>query len=326
MLVAAGSAFAQATSASPIHLRIVGGLGGVNQYTRFEEPFWTRSLPAATGGRVTAEIAPFDRVGIRAQEAVRLTQLGVVPFGTVLLSVAGADDPLLAGADLAGLNRDFAALRRTVAAYRPTLARRLRDAHGIELLALYTYPAQVVLCKEPFAHLADLAGRRVRASSASQSDFLMGLGAIPVITTMGEIVPQMRSGGLACAITAATTARSIGLTALTTHVSTMPVNHGLSAFVANAAAWQALSADVRGAIQRGLAGLERDIWAAAERESAEAAGDLLLVPLDAADDGRRSTAFSAEVLPRWLLRCGSECTKTWDTVLAPALGLPAAGR
>ena len=42
-------------------LRIVGGLGSLNQYTRLEEPFWRVTLPALTAGNVQADIAPFDR-------------------------------------------------------------------------------------------------------------------------------------------------------------------------------------------------------------------------------------------------------------------------
>lgn len=334
MLAAFGPAGAQ-PSPPPVHLRIVGGLASVAQYEQFEEPFWQRGIAAATGGRVTAEIAPFDRVGIRAQEALRLAQLGVTPFGTVLLSVAGADDAVLAAPDLAGLNGDIASLRRVVDAYRSTLARRLRDTHGVELLAVYSYPAQLVFCDRPFKSLADLAGRRVRVSSASQADFLLGLGALPVATGFAEIVAQVRAGSVACVVTGAASARSIGLDAYTTHVGSLPLNFGLSVFVANAAAWASLPADVRSAVRNGLAGLERTIWQSAERETLEAPacltgtgscpqgapGRLTLVPPDPGDARRRATVFREQVLTRWLARCGGECQALWDRVLAPAAAL-----
>ena len=80
------SAQAQAPKVAAQHLRIVGGLAGVNQYTRHEEPFWTRDLARLSNGRATAEIVPFDRAGIRGQEMLRLVQLGAVPFGTALLT------------------------------------------------------------------------------------------------------------------------------------------------------------------------------------------------------------------------------------------------
>ena len=103
-------------------LRIVGGLAGVSQYTRQEEPFWTRELPRLTNGRVSAEIVPFDRAGIRGQEMLRLMQLGVVPYGTALLSLSATQDPVFGAPDLAGLNPDMASTRKTVAAFRPIIA------------------------------------------------------------------------------------------------------------------------------------------------------------------------------------------------------------
>ena len=41
---------AQAPAPAAQHLRIVGGLGALNQYTRHEEPFWTRELARLSGG------------------------------------------------------------------------------------------------------------------------------------------------------------------------------------------------------------------------------------------------------------------------------------
>ena len=60
------------------HLSIVGGLVGMHQFTRHEEPFWTRHLPRLSGGRASAEIVSFDRAGIRGQEMLRLVAMGTV--------------------------------------------------------------------------------------------------------------------------------------------------------------------------------------------------------------------------------------------------------
>ena len=65
-----------------------------------------------SGGRYTAEIVPFDRAGIRAQEALTLVQLGAVPFATVQVS-GGVKDPELSAPDLSGLNPDMASMRRS---------------------------------------------------------------------------------------------------------------------------------------------------------------------------------------------------------------------
>ena len=109
-----------------IRLKVAGGLAELGQYVQHEQPFWTRKVPELTGGRVRAEIAPFDRSGIRGQEVLQLVRLGVVPMGNVLLSLAAADDPELNGIDLPVLNPDVQSLRRTAALWRP---RQIGRAH-----------------------------------------------------------------------------------------------------------------------------------------------------------------------------------------------------
>jgi len=170
--LAVGVALAQAQLAPSQTLRIVGGLAGLNQYTRNEEPFWTKELSRLSAGRFNADIVPFDRAGVPGGDMLQLIQLGVVPFGTALLSAMSAQYPEYGAPDLAGLNPDMASLRKTVAAFRPYLEKALRERHGVEALAVYVYPAQVVFCRKPMTSLADLAGRRVRISSTTQSDFV----------------------------------------------------------------------------------------------------------------------------------------------------------
>ena len=74
-----------------IQLKVVGGLAGVSQYTKLEEPFWVHKVPELTHGRVQAEIHPFDRSGLPGQEMLQLMRLGVVPFGTALLALVSGD-------------------------------------------------------------------------------------------------------------------------------------------------------------------------------------------------------------------------------------------
>jgi len=339
--LAAGLALlmAPATSAEPQRLRIVGGLAGVNQYTRQEEPFWTRDLPRITGGQVTAEIVPYDRAGIRGQEMLRLIQLGVVPFGTALLSLAATQDPVFGAPDLAGLNPDMASVRKTVAAFRPFLEQSLRE-RGIELLAVYAYPAQVVFCNKPFASLADLATRRIRTSSPPQADLVEALGAVPVQTGFADIMANMKSGNIECAITGTMSGNTIGLHEATTHIHAMAINWGLSIFGANAAAWNALPTDVRKRLREELPKLEQAIWAEAERETGEGIacntgqpscpearrGKMVEVKASLTDDARRRAIFVGTVLARWVHRCGPSCADVWNRTIAPVVGFEARAR
>ena len=335
----AGHANAPAQTPAPRvqHLRIVGGLAGLNQYTRHEEPFWTRDLARLSGGHLTAEIVPFDRAGIRGQEMLRLMNLGVVPFGTALLGLAGTEVPEVSAPDLAGLSPDMASLKRVVGAFRPHLERTLKKRYGIEVLAVYAYPAQVVFCNQPFSGLAGLADRRVRVSSPTQADWVQALGGKPVLAGFADIMAQMRGGNLDCAITGTMSGNTIGLHTVTSHVHTMAVSWGLAVFGANGATWQALVPEQQALLRREVQRLERNIWAESERETGEglacntsapgckggSLGHMTQVQTSAADEQRRREILVQTVLPRWIQRCGPPCAEVWNQTIGPAVGIDA---
>ena len=317
--------------------RVVGGLAGVSQYTQWEEPFWSRELPRMSGGRFKADIVPFDRAGVPRDDMLRLLQLGVVPFGTVLMGSMTANYPQYTAPDLAGLNPDSSSLKLSVAAFRPFLEKSLREQHGVQLLALYVYPAQVVFCKKPFAALADLSGRRVRVSSAAQADFVGALGATPVHTAFAQIVSSVQAGSIDCAITGTLSGNGLGLQAVTSHMHAMPLNWGVALFAANLSAWEALPADLRTLLRKELPPLAAAIWEESERDTAQGIacntgqsactkgvkGNMVLVPISAQDERKRQDIFVSTVLPRWLQRCGPRCAEIWNQTIGLARGLPA---
>ena len=300
LLCAAPAAYA-VQAASPggatevFRLRVVGGLAGVNQFTQWEEPFWTRELQRLSSGRFDADIVPFDRAGIPAAEMLKFLQMGVVPFGTVLLSALSSQYPQYMAVDLAGLNTDMASLRTHLEAFRPYMEQTLREQHGVKLLAVYAYPAQVFFCTKALTGLGDLAGRRIRVSSSTQADFVAALGAVAVRTEFAKVA------------------------------GAMPLTWGLAVFGANQAAWNSLPLDLRALLERELPRLEASIWSEAERETtagiacnsgappcpAAQRGQMVVVPVSAQDELRRQQILRTIVLPQWLRRCSVDCAQVW---------------
>jgi TRAP-type C4-dicarboxylate transport system substrate-binding protein len=316
----------------PIEIKVVGGLATISQYVRYEVPFWTKRVPGLTGGRVRAEIASFDHSGIRGQEMLQLMRLGVVPFGTALLTLAATDEPEFNAVDLPLMNPNPASLRQTVQLWRPRLEVLLRERYGIDLLAVYTYPAQVMFCARPFAGLADLTGSRVRVSSVGQSELMTALGATPIVIPFAEIVPAIRAGNVECAITAALSGNAIGLHQVTTHISRVAISWGVSIFGANHRAWTALPEPTRAALKSGLATLQEEIWRAAEQETFDglacnagrlycvggSRGHMTIVEDRPQDQARRRELLADIVVPAWVQRCGADCADTWNEIMAPS--------
>ncbi len=94
--------------------------------------------------RLQAEIAPFDRSGIRAQEMLSLMRSGLYRSELRCSRLSARTTPEFNAVDLPIVNPDMATLRRTVASYRPHIEAVLAERYDVELLAVYTYPAQVV--------------------------------------------------------------------------------------------------------------------------------------------------------------------------------------
>ncbi|CAN7773857.1 TRAP transporter substrate-binding protein [Variovorax sp. LjRoot175] len=333
--LAPASAAAQAAPAQ--RLRVVGGLASVSQYTLHEEPFWNQELARLSGGKYSASIVPFNQAGVPGPEMLHLMKLGVVPFGTALLSQISNDHAELGAPDLAGLNADMPSLRRVVSAFRPYLESTLRERHDVELLAIYVYPAQVIFCKQQMKHLTDLAGRRIRVSGAAQADFVRALNGTPVFTEFSELMSNMNSGNTDCAITGAMSGNTLGLHRVTSSIYTMPINWGLAIFGANKDAWNALPTELKTLLRRELPKLEAAVWTESARETSEGVacntgaaacapdrrGAMVEARPSAEDQQRGREIFATKVLAKWLQRCGSLCAQVWTQTVGPATGIKA---
>jgi TRAP-type C4-dicarboxylate transport system substrate-binding protein len=338
-LASLGAGRHAAAQPSVIELDVIGGLAGVSQYERFEEPFWSTTVPIITGGRVRAHVVPVERSGVRGQDVLQLLRLGVVPFGNVLLALAASEEPELNGIDLPLLNPNIQALRQTAEIWRPRLTALLEERYGVKLLAIYTYPAQVMFCREAFSGLSDLAGRRVRTSSVGQSELVSALGGIPVVIPFSEIVSAMRRGVVQCAITGSKSGNSIGLHEVSTHISRLGISWGVSIFAANLTYWEALPVDVQQQLLPGIERLQQDIWAASDQETRDGfncnaghatcvggrPGNMTIVGENAQDNVRRISLLTDTVVRNWVKRCGAECELSWNSLMSSATGVRAKG-
>lgn len=321
----------QAGPEAPIRLQIIGGLAGVTQYTKIERPFWQSGIEKLSAGRISATIRPLDAGGLRSQEMLQLLRLGVVSFGTAIVSEVAGDAPELNAVDLPALNPDVATLRRSVDAFRGPMRRLLRDRYGIELLGVYAYPAQVLFCAKPFTGLDGIAGRRVRTSSVGQSELMAALGARPMILPFSQTVAALRDGIADCAITGTLSGYEIGLPNVTTAVHAFAISWGVSIFGANEAYWNSLPAYARAIIRRGVSQVEERIWSQTQADtqrglacdagmaicSGKPERPMTVVPTSPADQAQRRRLLTEVVLPRWFERCGQDCVSSWNTYLKP---------
>ena len=205
-ILAAGSSLiaprpAAAQDLPQTRVRVVGYFSNLLQVREVERPFWTERIPQASGGRITAEYANQDTVGVRDFQILRVLQQGVTDFAASDISKMAGDDPVFEGCDLAGMVDDIQTARRACEAWRPVMAEAMERKFNARLMALFPNPSIVYWCNTPIAGLEDLRGKRVRVFNITQGDFVRAVGAAAVTIPFPEVVPAMQRRVVDCGLT-----------------------------------------------------------------------------------------------------------------------------
>jgi len=319
------------------HLKVVGAWGNLSQYKNFEQPFWTREIPEKSKGAVTAEITPFNEMGLKGAEIFRLMRLGVIDFGSTVLGYVAADDARNEAIDLAGLAPDVDTARRISDAYRPVYDRFYRERFGIQVLAIWPYPAQVIFCNGAISGLEDLRGKKVRTGNRTLAEFVEALGGTGVTMSFSEVVPALQNKVVDCAITGTLSGNAAKWYEVTTHLYALPVGWSQVMHAVNLKTWERLPAGVRDFLLREIRDLEDRIWKAMDEETRQgidcnigrdtcttgSKGKMTLVPVSDRDRELLGRVLREVVVPKWAARCGADCVQEWNTTVGAIVGITA---
>jgi TRAP-type C4-dicarboxylate transport system substrate-binding protein len=230
---------------------------------RLGEPVPIQELRAAllvkeitdkSNGAITAEITPFNEMGLKGAEIFRLMRLGVIDFGSTVLGYVAGDDARNEAIDLAGLSPDIATARKISDAYKPVYDKFYREKFGIQVLGIWPYPAQVLYCNGEIKSLADIKGKKVRTGNRTLAEFVEALGGTGVTLAFSEVVPALQNKVVDCAITGTLSGNSAKWTEVSTHIHALPVGWSQVMFAASAKRWDSLDPKVRDLLQKEIAG------------------------------------------------------------------------
>ncbi len=271
-MVMGGATMGGAPSASAQQLpstsfNVVGSIGNLSMYLNREVPFWNEIVPRESGGQIKATVKPFTELGLKGPEIFRLVSSGTLQFATTVLNYNSGEVPMNEAADLVGLVGSVEELRKTLDAVRAEYAKFLETKHNIKLLGFGTYQAQVIYCRDPFTTIADLKGRKVRASGASQQTFVSHLGGSPITIAFAEVQPALGSGVIDCAITGALSGYRSKWHESAKFISPMPINFGVAAHLVNLAWWKTLDPSVQAFLETQVRKLEVSIFEQASTET-----------------------------------------------------------
>jgi len=335
LATAAGGAVAQDMPRT--QLKVVGAWGNLLQYKNFEQPFWTKELADKSGGAVTAEITPFNEMGLKGAEIFRLMRLGVIDFGSTVLGYVAADDARNEAVDLAGLSPDIETARKVSDAYKPVYDKFYGERFGIKVLGIWPYSAQVLFCNGEIKGLADLKGKKVRTGNRTLAEFVEAFGGTGVTLAFNEVVPALQNKVVDCAITGTLSGNTAKWTEVATHIYALPLGWSHVMHAVNLKRWNSLDPKVRAFIEKEIVGLEDRIWKAAAEETEQGyicnAGkdgctmgtkaNMTVVPVSEADKALLNKALQEVVLPKWAGRCQGDCVPTWNDTVGKVVGLTA---
>ena len=325
------------TVAQDVELAVVGSWSGLPLHRLYEQPFWTETLPEASGGSITVNLTTFDQMGIAGGDVFRLLDEGVFDVGMTVADYTVSDAPELEGLDVPLVATDAADAQRMVEAARPMVDDIMRDSFGAKLLAIAPYPPQVVFCNAEIAGLADLEGLKVRGSGRMTTQFLEALGAEGVNLGFSEVPGALERGVIDCAITGSGSGYSAGWWESSTHLMTLPLG-GWDAVVTamNLEKWESLDEATQTLIQTQITeSFEAPAWdaAAGALETDIAcltgsgdcpAGDpasMTLVEPTEADVETANRVLRETVLPDWAERAGDDWAQRWSDTVGAAVGV-----
>ena len=191
-------------------LSVVGSWSGLPLHKQYEAPFWTDKVKTATDGKITATLTTHDQMGIGGGDVFRMLGDGVFDVGMTVADYAVSDSVALEGLDVPMLAADAATAKKMVDAARPMVDEIYGKVFNAKVLGVAPYPPQVVFCNAEIKDLADLKGKKIRASGRMTAKLLDALGAESVNVSFGEVSGALQRGVFDCAVTGAGSGYSAG--------------------------------------------------------------------------------------------------------------------
>lgn len=318
-------------------LSVVGSWSSLPLHNQYEVPFWTMTLPDASGGAINVELTTHNQMSLGLGDVYPLLGQGVYDVAMTVGDYAVSDAPELEGLDvpLLALTADDA--RAMVDAARPMVSDIFETRFNSHVLAIAPYPPQVVFCNHEINSLADLEGLKVRASGRMTALLLEALGAEGVNVSFAEVPGALQNGVVDCAVTGAGSGYSAGWWEVSTHLLPIPLGGWDPVVTAmNLDKWNSLDGDTQALISSEIVtGFEDPAWASAQGalvndvacltgngacEGGEARS-MTLVEVSDADFDRARELLTSEVLPDWAERSGGDWAQRWNDSVGQVVGV-----
>lgn len=331
------SAHVAAQNLPAIEITVLAGLSTRDAYQNVELPFWSKTIPAHSDGRIMVEVKGFDERGLKGPDVLRLMKQGVVEFGAVPLSYFVDELPSSEAIDIAGLATDAKTARAMANAFLPTLNKVYGANYQVRLLGISPYAPQVLFCNAKVSGLADLKGKKIRTVTRSQGELIDALGGQSVSVPFVDVPSALNKKKIDCAVSGAMAGYKAKWYESSTHLYALPLGWNQEIHAVGQKAWSQIDLQVQDFLVSNIDQLIDSLWAYAGTQNQtgldcntgaksctlEQKGKMVLVRPTSADIATLKQVSAQKVLPKWAARCSAQCVTDFNQTVGKIAGVTA---
>jgi len=228
----------------------------------------------STDGSVDITVHLSGEVGVKSTEKLSAVENGVVQMADMLLFLQAGEAPFLGVDTLPFLIQGQDDMKTWLDVAGPKYE-EIFTSHNQKVLYYVPWPSPGIYTKEAVVSADDIEGLRIRAFNATSFEFLNKLGAAPVELPFGELAAAVAAGTVDGAATSTSTGMNSKLYQFTDHFNPLNWSKLPDAVTVNFDAWNELSDDERGIIEKLANDMQEDFWSVSAAEDSSKTKELV---------------------------------------------------
>lgn len=328
---------ATSLSAAPKKLRVVGSWSSLSLYKEYEKPFWKKQFPKEFSN-TKVRLSSLGQVKLKGAAVYRQLSKGVFDVVSTVGGYVVSDSQTIAGLDFPAIANDLPTAKKVVESYSSTLDNALKNDFNSKLISVVPYPSQVLFCKEEISSLADLKGKKVRASGWTVAEFLDGVGATGITMSYSEVPQSLQRGVIDCAVTGGLSGYSSGWGEVSNYLYPLPI--GGWAFVVTAMNLDTWKSFTKAEQEKLISSVNKNIvtpaWKKTDYETSEGEkcltnqecsygkpNNMTLVKVKESDKLLSKKVLVENVIPKWVEKVPAEVVNEWNNTIGKVVNITA---
>lgn len=271
---------------------------------------FAKRIGERSGGRLVVEPSYDASAGFKSGAMIAAVADGKIEAADAFTGALGTADPIFAVSSLPFLVSSIDQAKRLADLARPAYEKALA-VKGQRLLYTTPWPPSGIWSKRPVGSVADLRALSIRTYDATSTAVLKGAGANAVNLSFADAMPKLKEGAVDAVLSSGDGGAGRRLWEFLPHFTEITYALPLSVAIVNAKAYEALSDDLRKAVDAAAAETEARQWTVIrtrlEENYATMRANGVAIESRVAPEVKEALARAGETVVRdWLAKVGPE--------------------